>query len=180
MTKKTQKVAVSDKLKELAAKDPKAFRQTVGAFTEIPLSPKARYKRGSDLCQKLSDNTALSDDERKEFSDIVLSINTTSSHRLLMETMRENTDRTAIAEFADDLIEEYDCKTASERSLCEVVALSYFAIMKASRQFAQAYTLEYLSNEKNGFYGLVSKELEKQNRTYLNALQTLRALKSPL
>lgn len=97
-----------------------------------------------------------------------------------METMRENTDRTAIAEFADDLAEEYGCTTASELSLCEIIALSFFGVMKASRQFTQAYALEYLSHEKNGYYGLVSKELEKQNRAYLNALQTLRALKSPL
>lgn len=82
-------------------------------------------------------------------------------------------------EFADDLIQEYDCKTVSERSLCEVVASSYFNILKASKAFQNMYSLEYLSSEKNGYYNVISKELEKQNRMYLSSLQTLRTLKSP-
>jgi hypothetical protein len=39
--------------------------------------------------------------------------------------------------------------------------------------------MEYLSNEKNGYYSMISKEIEKQSRLYMNSMMTLRALKTP-
>ena len=41
------------------------------------------------------------------------------------------------------------------------------------------YSIEYLSNEKNGYYSMISKEVEKQSRLYMSAMMTLRALKLP-
>jgi hypothetical protein len=96
-----------------------------------------------------------------------------------METMREEVDRTAIAEYTDDLIKEYGCTGVSERSLCEVVALSYFSVMKTSREMNKHYDGTYYSNERSNMLSVLSKDLEKQNRMYLMSLQTLRTLKSP-
>jgi len=41
------------------------------------------------------------------------------------------------------------------------------------------YSAEYISNDKNGFYAMISKETEKQSRLYLHTLSMLKALKAP-
>ncbi len=133
-----------------------------------------------ELAKKLAnDRKSFTDEENKEFSDIIIAMNTTTHHRLLMEAMNESKDMTSIAEFTDDIIKEYGCNTISERALCEVVALSYFSIMKVSREMKKHYDGTYYSNERTNMLNVLSKDLEKQNRMYLTSLQTLRTLKSP-
>jgi hypothetical protein len=166
--------------KWITLKEEKTFRENVAEIFAPTLAPSERYKRWKELALKLAkDRKSFTDEENKEFAGIVLSINTTNHHRLIMEAMRDERDRTSIAEYAEDLIKEYECKSITERSLCEVVALSYFSIMKTSKTLSQMHSVEYLSQEKNNFYSVLSKELEKQNRMYLTSLQTLRTLKSP-
>lgn len=41
------------------------------------------------------------------------------------------------------------------------------------------YNIEYISDEKSRYYSMISKEIEKQSRLYMNAMMTLRALKTP-
>lgn len=175
-----EKKWITNPEKWITLKEEKSFRENVADIFEPSCSPNAKYKRGKELAQKLvKDRKSFTDEENKEFSDIVISINTTAHHRLLMETMREATDRTAIAEYTDDIIKEYGCTGVSERSLCEVVALSYFSLMKTSREMNKHYDGTYYSNERSNMLSVLSKDLEKQNRMYLTSLQTLRTLKSP-
>ena len=82
-------------------------------------------------------------------------------------------------EYADDLIKEFECTKTHERALCEVVASHYMAVMKASRNMNNFQNLETLSEIKNTYYAIVSKELERQQRMYIHAFQALQALKSP-
>ncbi len=180
LTKQEEKKWITNPEKWITLKEEKSFRENVADIFEPSCSPNTKYKRGKELAQKLvKDRKSFTDEENKEFSDIVISINTTTHHRLLMETMRETTDRTAIAEYADDLIKEYGCIGVSERALCEVVALSYFSLMKTSREMNKHYDGTYYSNERSNMLSVLSKDLEKQNRMYLMSLQTLRTLKSP-
>lgn len=174
-----EKKWITNPEKWITLKEKKSFRENVADIFEPSCSPNAKYKRGKELAQKLvKDRKSFTDEENKEFSDIVISINTTTHHRLLMETMRDATDRTAIAEYTDDIIKEYGCTSISERSLCEVVALSYFSLMKTSREMNKHYDWTYYSNERSNMLSVLSKDLEKQNRMYLMSLQTLRTLKS--
>lgn len=82
-------------------------------------------------------------------------------------------------EFSEDIAKEYDCKTTMELSLCETIASSYYSMIKGSQQMQRMYSIEYLSSEKNGYYAMISKEVEKQSRLYMTSMMTLRALKSP-
>ena len=50
-----------------------------------------------------------------------------------METMDGDINKTAIAEFCEDLIEEFDCQSISEKSLCSMIASAYFNSMIASK-----------------------------------------------
>lgn len=178
MPKKNQKIIENNDSKKVIIKDEKSFREKISEFSPDK-NPKNIYKRGDVIFKKIKESQDVTPEEKEEISEIALSINTTLHHRLLMEAMRDDRDRTAIVEYTDDLIKEYWCTSSSERSLCETVALSYFSLMKTSRTLNQIHTVEYLSAVKNWFYTVLSKELEKQNRMYLMSLQTLRTLKSP-
>lgn len=178
MPKKTQQIIKTTDTKEVIKKEEKSFREKIAEFAP-DTNPKNIYKRGDVIFKKIKESQEVTPEEKTEISEIALSINTTTHHRLVVEAMRDNRDRTAITEYTDDLINEYECKTVSEKSLCEVIALSYFSLMKTSKTLSQIHTVEYLSTEKNSFYTVLSKELEKQNRMYLISLQTLRTLKSP-
>lgn len=180
LTKQEQKKGITNPEKGITLNEEKTFRENVGDIFDTNYWPNTMYKKWRELAKKLADDKVnFTDEENKELTSILLSINTTKHHRLIMEAMREDKDRTAIAEYAEDLIEEYDCKSISERSLCEVVALSYFSIMKTSREMQKHYDGKYYSNERTNMLSALSKDLEKHNRMYLTWLQTLRTLKSP-
>lgn len=180
LIKQEEKKWITNPEKWITLKSEKTFRENAGEIFDTNHWPSTKYKRWKILAEKLAkDKANFSDEDNKELTSILLSINTTKHHRLLMETMGQEQDMTGIAEFAEDLIKEYDCTWISERALCESVALAYFSTMKISRQINRQYNFEYYSNERNNYIATLSKELEKQNRMYLVWLQTLRTLKSP-
>jgi len=83
-------------------------------------------------------------------------------------------------EFCKQLIEEYDCKAASEKALAQVVANAFGRIMEFSNTLGKCRDLEYARNEVNGYYSIISKELDRANRHFASALAMLRQIKAPL
>jgi len=83
-------------------------------------------------------------------------------------------------EFARQLVEEYDCKTASEKALTQVVANAFTRIMEFSNTLGKCRNIEYTKNELNGYYSMISKELDRANRHFTSALAMLRQVKAPL
>lgn len=79
-------------------------------------------------------------------------MNAISSHVFLLEIAKDNRDGTLILELTEDFIKEFDCKSVMERTLCETLALHYYGIMRASKAMKSFYSLEYLSDTKNGYY----------------------------
>lgn len=84
-----------------------------------------------------------------------------------------------IIEFARNLIKEYDCKSTSEKALVQVIAIAYIRILECSKRFNGSFRTDSTSNEKNGYYNMLDKELDRANRHFLVALQTLKQFKSP-
>jgi len=99
-------------------------------------------------------------------------------HTFLSETVSWNL-KIWIAEMATQLIEEYDCKTILEKSLCEMIANSYWRIISTSKLMNEDLNLNYPSKYKDNYLAILSKELDRQNRTYLSAINTLIEIKSP-
>jgi len=81
--------------------------------------------------------------------------------------------------FSKQLIEEYDCKTASEKALTQIVANAFARVMEFSNTLGKCRNLEYARNEVNGYYSIISKELDRANRQFIAALTTLKQLKAP-
>lgn len=173
---------LSDRAKEVIQKlkDPSELKRIIQSYGKFPVTPEEGYKKWAELLTKSLEWGKLTEEENKEFTNIVLGTNITKNHRMLWEVSMENQDRMATIEMAEDLIEEYDCKTTSERSLCEMVVSSYAQVLKINRKMNSTINAgEYLSHERTAYIGVLSKELERANRSYLCALNTLRELKSP-
>lgn len=100
------------------------------------------------------------------------------THAALSSTVSEPI-RPLVMTFAQELESEYRCKTVSERALVEVIVGAYARVIDYSATLREIKDIGYISHEKNGYYSLVSKELDRANRQFLAALQTLRQLKAP-
>lgn len=100
------------------------------------------------------------------------------THVPLAESVPEGV-RTVAIELSNQLQKEYNCQTPSEFALVEIVANSYARILDYSRAFNSCQKIEYLSSEKNGYYTMISKEIDKANRQFISALTTLKHIKSP-
>ncbi len=86
---------------------------------------------------------------------------------------------TSVVEVANNLIKEYDCNTTLEKTLCEVVANSYGKILSISKRLNESLSFDYFWHERNGFISIMSKELDRANRSYLSAMSHLIEIKEP-
>lgn len=101
------------------------------------------------------------------------------NHYALAETINKDKIRTLFIEMTNQLIEEYDCKTTSERMLAQTAGWSYSRMIEYGGRLNNLLEIEFLSSEKNGFYSLLSREVDRSTRQYITALTTLKHLKQP-
>lgn len=131
------------------------------------------------LAQRIAKNgnKELSDDFMQDYRKAVMSMGL-STHLPIAETVREEY-RTFLIEMVQSIETEYDCKTPSEKALAETIASSYVRVVQFSRELSLCTKEKNMSHEKNGYYSLMSKEVDRANRHFTNALLTLKQLKSP-
>ncbi len=98
---------------------------------------------------------------------------------ILMWTVVPELYRTFALDFMRQLQNEYDCKSPSEKSLTELLALNYVRILEIQRKMDN-YMTDSLSGADRDFFALLSKELDRANRQYLSTLQTLKMMKQPV
>jgi hypothetical protein len=81
--------------------------------------------------------------------------------------------------FARQLIEEYKCIGPSEKAMAEVAAAAYVRILQYSELFSTVKNGQSITNEKNGFYNNISKELDRAHRHFESAISMLKQMKVP-
>ena len=81
--------------------------------------------------------------------------------------------------FARQLIEEYKCVGPSEKAMAEVAAAAYVRILQYSELFSTVKNGQSITNEKNGFYNNISKELDRAHRHFESAISMLKQMKVP-
>lgn len=131
------------------------------------------------LAKKIAENgnDELSDDLMKDYSKAVMAMGL-YTHLPVAEIVREEY-RTFLIEMVKSIETEYDCKTPSEKALAEAIASSYVRVIQYSKELTKCTKEKDFSHEKNGYYSLVSKEVDRANRHFTTALLTLKQLKSP-
>ena len=121
--------------------------------------------------------------QTKEHADLfrqAMTIYGLDNHMPLSETV-EKRYWPLVSEFSNRLIQDYNCRTAGEKALAETVVSAYIRILVVSGRLNGVLALDSIpvSTERVGFYSMLSKELDRANRHFTSALQTLVQLKQP-
>lgn len=175
MTKKSKKTS-TELVKPLTKEEVKERLLRTTYYEE---HPDAIYNKFWKLLTK--DLKDWNEEENKFLNQYIRSINNISkSHVPLAETQQEWSLRTTVIEMTNDIIKEYNCNTTLEKSLCEIIANSYWKTLQISKKITTCMNAwEYLSNERTKYLSMLSMELDRANRNYLNALNNLIELKKP-
>jgi len=87
--------------------------------------------------------------------------------------------RPLMVEISNCLQNEFKCETTSEKMLVHLIANAYFRINSLTGRMVHTMELDRASPTLNGFYTVLSKELDRAGRQFTSALLTLRQLKNP-
>ena len=114
-------------------------------------------------------------DEKTMASLMTLGI---ESHAPLAESVAPRYRSLAI-ETANQLIQEFKCETHSERALAQVAAGSYVRFMAFSKVLDQVTDIDFFSPQKNGYYAMIGREVDRAERRFRSAAMALKQIKSP-
>ncbi|MSR85421.1 hypothetical protein EXS71_03255 [Candidatus Uhrbacteria bacterium] len=144
--------------------DPRLLLKQAGkAHAELVASP--QYDK------KLADNL------QKEMEAVVPML-TIDNHYLAAEVVGERY-RSFLMHFANELVEEYQCQTPSEKSLAQHVASCYVRILELSKRATAAARLDSVTQVTTSYYAMISKELDRAHRQFTSSLLVLKQMKSP-
>jgi len=165
----------NDSLKASTLKETKDF---INKIAYMDCAPDQIMKELSEnLLPKLMRNKKAPE-KLAEFTQKALIIYGLDTHYPLAETVGKRY-RPLVIEFSHQLTKEYDCRTPSEKALAEVIVSAYARILEYSQSLHTCREVDWLSAEKNGFYSMLSKELDRANRQFITALTTLKQIKTP-
>lgn len=132
-------------------------------FTEWQNNPKPSKELSAQLQEEL----------RQALPIIAL-----DTHHFIAEIVSERYRPFAIT-FTNQLIEEYQCKTPSEKALAQNIAGAYVRILELSNSTTSMTRADTISQTKNGLYAVLSKELDRAQRHFTSSLLVLKQMKSP-
>lgn len=77
------------------------------------------------------------------------------------------------------LQKEFNCQTVSEKATAELASVNYIRTLEIQNRINSYLALPTISDMGVRFLAVMSKELDRANRQYLAAIQTLRVMKQP-
>jgi hypothetical protein len=87
--------------------------------------------------------------------------------------------RTFSIEFSRNLQKEYKCENPSEKATAELVAINFVRTLDIQTRINGYLGRGEITDMGVRYLAVLSKELDKANRHYLNSLQTLKMIKLP-
>src|SRR3989344_4641213 len=131
--------------------------------------PKMIFKNLSDELPKFRDSKELTKEATKLIYQAWAADGIESKY-LLVQSVQDAYRPTAI-ELSRKLIEEYDCKTASEKTLAHIATNAYIRALASSERFSVVLNrLEHTDSETNGFFTMLCKHVDQANRQFISAL----------
>ena len=145
----------------------------------IGYDPDQVYKELSEAILKVKNKgiNSVTDKEHALLTQATY-INTLENSSILVETIDENY-RPFLVNFAQELIKEHECNTPSEKALVQTIVVTYGRIMSLSKRLNTIHNFDYFSSDRNGYFCQLSKDLDRANRQFIVALQTLKQIKAP-
>jgi hypothetical protein len=177
MNEPSQNKLATEKPAETALKK----RMTDGELREAAIklfdSTLTPFKRMSEIDPK-SEKRKDKENRKKYALEAVLSMGL-ETHEQLAMSMDEGY-RPLAREMSRQMIKDYDCKAAAEKALVEVAVSAYVRVLDSSWLMSSIHqNLKDVAKEKNHLYAIWSKELDRANRQFINAIITLKQLKAP-
>lgn len=77
------------------------------------------------------------------------------------------------------LMDEYECRTASEKAMAQVAANAFARILENSRILSGYSMTEYADQLRINFYSMIGKELDRATRQFDAAISSLMRMKMP-
>lgn len=106
----------------------------------------------------------------------------TDTHWALMESFYSQY-RGLVKEFSSQLIKDYNCDTIAEKALAEIIANAFIRVIDNSRrlnnQLGDPGGGQPITENRTKYLTMLSKQVDRANRQFLNALVTLKQLKVP-
>ena len=87
--------------------------------------------------------------------------------------------RSFCIDFNRNLQKEYQCETPSEKATAELVAVNFIRTLEIQNKINSYLGLGNITDMGVKYLAVLSKELDRANRHYLNTLQTLKMIKLP-
>lgn len=161
--------------KIIKEKTPEEIKHLFESFSTGYDSTYVLKKANKELAIKHTENNHVEPDS---FYYKVLTMLEFDKGILLMSSVPEISHVFAL-EFSKNLQTEYNCKSPSEKSLAEVVALNFVRTLSIQAKINSYLSLKTIDDLGIKYLDLLSKELDRAQRHYLISLQTLRMLKMP-
>lgn len=87
--------------------------------------------------------------------------------------------RTFCIDFSRNLQKEYQCELPSEKATAELIALNFVRVLEIQSKINSCLVKVDFIDIEVRLLAILSKELDRANRHYFNALQMLKMLKQP-
>lgn len=150
---------------------------------EIEADPASLLRKSTEMWNEYEASSpakqkAMIDDLNKKLEQ-ASAVVALDNHYFMAETLDNKKYRTFLIEVTDQLVAEYDCKSASEKMLAQTAGWAYCRMIEYSYKLNSITRIEFLSSEKNGYYSVLSKEVDRCTRQYLAAINTLKHFKQP-
>ncbi len=129
-----------------------------------------------------SDNKEEQEEGQKRINEISLNVLRafeTETYIGLMEAVSEQY-RSLAKELTIQIIKDYACKTSIEKLIAEDVVHSYIKVLDSSRRLNSQLNSGNTTSLLNTYMGILSKQADRAHRQFLNALMTLKQIKTPL
>lgn len=143
------------------------------------LSPKyCLMQIASDIMPKIRiTNKKLSKEEIEKISQSVIDYGI-ENHTSIIGAI-EKQYRGLAFNLRKNIIEEYNCQTYSEKALVDMIVNAYARNLSLSRMLVNTATTGHTTPGLNQFMVIMSKEIDRANRHFLTALETLKHFKQP-
>lgn len=97
---------------------------------------------------------------------------------LLIEAFREEL-KTFVIDLSKQIQQEYGCTTASQKATAELAASSYARTLQNQMMITRYLNRGEFTDIGVGYLNFLSKEIDRANRHYLTAIQTLISFRQP-
>jgi hypothetical protein len=171
------------KKKSLEKYDPEKTKETIfGMMTLVGDKRSLLKELGEEILPKyLNGSTKEKDVILKSFQEKsleLLRILESESHVNLMESFTPNY-RMLAQEMTSKLINEYQCSNEAEKALVEIVTNAYVRVLDNSRRLNNELECRDITQNRNTYISMLSKQVDRANRQFLSALLTLKQFKAP-